>query len=427
MPTRHCPGAKGPNGEAAPTRIPRRYPQRVTAESADTRIPSLGLGQLVLRFLRFGGLAWGGPIAQIAMLRRELVDDEKWISSERFNRTLAVYQVLPGPEAQELCIYFGTLARGRLGGFLAGLSFLLPGFLLMLVLAWWYTEIGMNAPVFVAAFAGAQAAVVALIVRGLHRIGSRAVTDRMLLAIAIAAFAASAAGLYFAVPLLAGAVAYPLARRGNRVLALALIGSLLVGSVALAMTAGQAVDEDPRGVPQHTPSNGELFASGIRAGALTFGGAYTAIPFVEDDAVGEDGWMTTGQFLDGLALSGVIPAPLVIFATFVGYAGGGPLGAVAMTIGIFLPAFAITLVGHRYLEAAVANVRLHAILDGITAAVVGLVAATLLQLAPTAVGTLPALVIFGLALAALYLWRSSAAVAVVIAGAAAAGVLTLGA
>ena len=86
---------------------PRRYAQRVTAESADARVPTLGLGQLVLRFLRFGGLAWGGPIAQIAMLRRELVDDERWISSERFNRTLAVYQVLPGPEAQELCIYFG--------------------------------------------------------------------------------------------------------------------------------------------------------------------------------------------------------------------------------------------------------------------------------------------------------------------------------
>jgi chromate transporter len=399
----------------------------VTAESADARIPSLGLRQLVLRFLRFGGLAWGGPIAQIAMLRREMVDDEKWISSERFNRTLAVYQVLPGPEAQELCIYFGTLARGRLGGLLAGLSFLLPGFLLMLALAWWYTDIGMNTPVFAAAFAGAQAAVVALIVRGLQRIGSRALTDGMLAAIAIAAFVASAAGLLFAVPLVVGAVAYPLARRGHRLVALALIGPLLIGSVALALTAGPAEVDGPVDAPERTPSNGELLVSGIRAGALSFGGAYTAIPFVEADAVGEDGWMTTGQFLDGLALSGVIPAPLVIFATFVGYAGGGPLGAVAMTIGIFLPAFAITLTGHRYLEAAVANVRLHAILDGITAAVVGLVAATLLQLAPTAVGTLPALVIFGLALAALYLWRSSAAVAVVIAGAAAAGVLTLGA
>jgi len=398
----------------------------VTAQSADARIPTLGLGRLVLRFLRFGGLAWGGPIAQIAMLRRELVDDERWITSERFNRTLAIYQALPGPEAQELCIYFGMLARGRIGGFLAGLSFLLPGFVLMLALAWWYTEAGMQAPVFAAAFAGAQAAVVALIVRGLHRIGSRALTDGTLGAIAVAAFAASAAGLIFAVPLLAGAAAYPLARRGYRLVALALLGFLVVGSVAMAVTAGPTIGRGPVGVPQHAPSDGELFVSGIRAGALTFGGAYTAIPFVEDDAVGEAGWMTTSQFLDGLALSGVIPAPLVIFATFVGYVGGGPVGAFAMTFGIFLPAFAITLVGHRYLEAAVANVRLHAILDGITAAVVGLVAATLLQLAPTAVGSVPALVIFGVALAALYLWRASAAVAVVLAGAAVAGVLMLG-
>ena len=131
------------------------------------------------------------------------------------------------------------------------------------------------------------------------------------------------------------------------------------------MTAGQAAVDDPVGARAHAIQRRAVHV-GDSGWCLTFGGAYTAIPFVEDDAVGEDGWMTTGQFLDGLALSGVIPAPLVIFATFVGYAGGGPLGAVAMTIGIFLPAF-ITLVGHRYLEAAVANVRLHAILDGITA------------------------------------------------------------
>src|SRR5262245_7853722 len=88
--------------------------------------------QLLRRFLRFGFLAWGGPVAQIAMIRRELVDEEQWISNERFNRTLAIYQVLPGPEAHELCVYFGYLARGRIGGLLAGLGFMLPGFLLML-------------------------------------------------------------------------------------------------------------------------------------------------------------------------------------------------------------------------------------------------------------------------------------------------------
>src|SRR4029078_6736929 len=107
----------------------------------------------------------------------------------------------------------------------------------------------------------------------------------------------------------------------------------------VALTSDPTGSDREAGDPQHTPSNGELLVSGLRAGALTFGGAYTAIPFVEEDAVGSDGWMTTGQFLDGLALSGVIPAPLVIFATFVGYAGGGPVGALAMTVGIFLPAF----------------------------------------------------------------------------------------
>ena len=361
------------------------------------------------------------------MLRRELVDEERWISSERFNRTLAVYQVLPGPEAQELCIYFGMLTRGRLGGFLAGICFLLPGFILMLALSWWYTEIGISNPAFTAAFAGAQAAVVALIVRGLHRIGSRAVTDRWLLLIALAAFGASALGVPFALPLLAGAVAYPLVRRGFRALALAVLAALLVGSLVWALVLVDPAVEPAAGVPDRVPSNGELLASGLRAGALTFGGAYTAIPFIEDDAVGADGWMTTGQFLDGLALSGVIPAPLVIFATFVGFAGGGALGAIAMTVGIFLPAFAITLIGHRYLEAAVANVRLHAILDGVTAAVVGLVGATLVQLALAALGTLPALGIFAGALIALYLWKASAAVAVVIIGAAVAGLVLLGA
>src|SRR5919112_1128603 len=104
--------------------------------------PRESYSRLFLRFLRFGFLAWGGPVAQIAMIRHELVDEEHWISNERFNRTLAVYQVLPGPEAHELCVYFGMLARGRLGGFLAGLGFMLPGFVLMLALSWAYVRFG---------------------------------------------------------------------------------------------------------------------------------------------------------------------------------------------------------------------------------------------------------------------------------------------
>ena len=95
--------------------------------------PAIGLGALFLKFLRFGCLAFGGPVAQIAMVREALVEDERWISRKRFNRLLAVMQVLPGPEAHELCVHMGMIARGRIGGLLAGLGFMLPGFVLMMV------------------------------------------------------------------------------------------------------------------------------------------------------------------------------------------------------------------------------------------------------------------------------------------------------
>ena len=104
------------------------------------------LAAIFARFLRFGLLAWGGPVAQIAMIKRELVEEEKWLTPERFNRLLAVYQVLPGPEAHELCVHLGMMKRGRLGGILAGLGFMLPGFLLILVLAWVYQRLDLHQP-----------------------------------------------------------------------------------------------------------------------------------------------------------------------------------------------------------------------------------------------------------------------------------------
>ena len=122
-----------------------------------------------------------------------------------------------------------------------------------------------------------------------------------------------------------------------------------------------------------------LFLSGLKAGLLTFGGAYTAIPFVRDDAVGR-GWVSEGQFLDSLALSGVIPAPLIIFATFVGYQAGGLAGALAMTAGIFLPAFSFAFLFFDRLERVIEDERLHRFLEGVAAGVVGLIAVTTLDL-----------------------------------------------
>ncbi len=359
-------------------------------------------GRLFRRFLRFGLLAWGGPVAQIAMIRQELVEEEGWITRERFNRVLAVYQVLPGPEATELCVYFGMVARGRLGGLLAGLGFVLPGFVLMFALSWMYATYGIRGPL-VALFYGAKPAVVALIFRAVHRIGSHALTDRWLAVIALLVALASALGVPFLVTLPLAGLSYTVARRGHANLPLHGFLPLFLAAPLLAAPLA--------------PSLPALFGYGLRSGLLTFGGAYTVIPFLQHDAVVVGQWMSNAQFLDGLALAGILPAPLIIFATFVGYIGGGAAGAVALTVGIFLPAFAFTLLGHDFLEKLVENQSTHAFLDGVTAGVVGLIAVAALQLAREAVTDWQTAAIFALALLALYRWHAKLSVLGVMGGA----------
>ncbi len=390
-------------------------------------VPQEPYGRLFLRFLRFGFLAWGGPVAQIAMIRQELVEEERWISRERFNRTLAVYQVLPGPEAHELCVYFGMLARGRLGGLLAGLGFMLPGFVLMFALSWFYLTFGIHTPLFQGIFLGFQAAVVALIVRAVHRIGEHALHDRWLLGIAGVALAGHLLGIHFAITLMLAGLAYVLASRGSFVPTIVLGVAFLVGTALYAFggsngataTAAQAGGTATPG----SASIPALLLSGLRSGVLTFGGAYTVIPFLQQDAVVRGGWMTNGQFLDGIALGGILPAPLIIFSTFVGYVGGGPLGALAMTFGIFVPAFCFTLLGHDYVERLINKRAVHSFLDGVTAGVVGVIAATTLLLLRQGVTRLPSAIIFGLALLAVYRWKAKAAVAGIVLGAGLLGLL----
>ncbi|HAD04258.1 MAG TPA: hypothetical protein DCF93_06365 [Desulfuromonas sp.] len=160
-----------------------------------------------------------------------------------------------------------------------------------------------------------------------------------------------------------------------------------------------------------------MLRAAFSARLLTFGGAYTVISFLQYDAVVTGGWMSNAQFLDGLALSGILPAPLIIFATFVGYLGGGAWGALALTVGIFLPAFVFTLIGHKYVERMVENKSAHAYLDGVTAGVVGLIAVTALGLCREAVVNLPTLAIFAVALLAIYRWQAKTAVVGIMLGA----------
>lgn len=390
-------------------------------------VPKEPLGRLFLRFLRFGCLAWGGPVPQIAMLRQAFVEEEKWVSAGHFNRVLAVYQVLPGPEAHEMCVYFGMLSRGHVGGLLAGLGFMLPGFVLMFALSWLYVRYGLDTGGAIGVlFASIQAAVAALIVRATARIGQHVLLDGWLWAIGVLAFLAQLLAAPFAITLAAGGLACLLARAAGPRIAAVFVSLCAAALVVVAFQAGfevpaQAATATSGATIARDVGPGVLFLAGLKAGLLTFGGAYTAIPLLQGDAVARGGWMTNGQFLDGLGLSGLLPAPLIIFGTFVGYVGGGPLGATLVTLGIFLPAFAFTLVAHDPLERLVHQPRIRAFLDGVTAAVVGLIAGTAVTLVLPALSRGTTAAIFALALAALWWWNSRLLIPIVIAAAAAIG------
>jgi chromate transporter len=370
------------------------------------------LGSIFSRFLKFGLLAWGGPAAQIEMIKRECVDEEMWVSESSFKRLLAVYQVLPGPEAHELCVYFGRLRGGRMGGFLAGLGFMLPGFVLMLGLSILYVEANLAGQL-EELFYGLTAAVGALVARALVRLGRSFVTDVPLALLAVAAFALTVfVDASFVLVLLAAGIAYELWRNGRRwthrtssfSFAPLAVLAFAAGAITLSLTAA-------------------IFLEGLKAGLLTFGGAFTAIPFLQDSAVGNHHWLTDSQFVDGLAISGVLPAPLIIFSTFVGYLAGGMAGALAMTLGIFLPAFLFPIFLHRQLVAVAENERLHPFLLGVAAAVIGLIAAVTVTILETSVvDAYTALIALG-AFAALNRWHSKLTVVYVMATAGIVGVV----
>jgi chromate transporter len=270
-------------------------------------------------------------------------------------------------------VYFGMVRGGRWGGFLAGLGFMLPGFVLILILAWAYTVFG--AAGLLPLFAGAAPPVTAMIVRALHRIGAHALKTR---------------GLW-AAALVGAALALLLPQGGG-------------GAAAEATSAG-------------------LLGEGLKAGLLSFGGAYTALPFLRAGMVDVYDGVTAQAFIDGLALASVIPAPTVIFGTFLGYLADGLAGAVLVTVGIFAPAFAFTLCGHGYLERAVDNPRLHGALDVVAAMVGGVLAVTAGQIAMQTLDNAWAMAMCAASLLALYMWRSAWAVPAAVLGGLLAGLV----
>ncbi|MBT0962874.1 chromate efflux transporter [Denitromonas iodatirespirans] len=386
-----------------------------SAVSAPAEAPrAVGFGEAVLFWLKLGFISFGGPAGQIAIMHQELVERRRWLSERRFLHALNYCMVLPGPEAQQLATYIGWLMHRTWGGVVAGALFVLPSLLILITLSWIYIAFG-DVPLVAGLFYGIKPAVTAIVLQAAHRIGSRALRNKALWAVAGAAFVA----------IFALQVPFPAI-----VLGAALVG-YVGGRVAPACFVtggghrpaegdfGRALIDDDTPTPAHArfrwPRLAAVLACGAvlwvvpmgllvaglgwdhtltqmgwfftKAALLTFGGAYAVLPYVYQGAVGHYGWLAPTQMIDGLALGETTPGPLIMVVAFVGFVGGylktlfGPeslflAGAVAaclVTWFTFLPSFLFILAGGPLVESTHGELRLTAPLTAITAAVVGVV------------------------------------------------------
>lgn len=333
-------------------------------------------------FGRIGLLSFGGPAAQIALMHRELVEERPWLTEQQFLGALSFCMLLPGPEAMQLATYAGWRMRGTFGGLLAGLLFVLPGAAIMLVLANLYAAYG-AIPLIEAVFLGIKATVIIIVLQALLKVSRKALKGAVAFALAIAAFIAI---FVFEIPfpfiIAAAAVIGALAMKGEAQPAPETQVSLAQTATTVALWAAIWL----------LPLLGLwVFAPGLLAevarffatlAIVTFGGAYAVLAYMVQEVVGNFGWLTTGQMMDALGLAETTPGPLILVTQFVGFmaghqAGGWGMGLLAAIITLwvtFTPCFLWIFAGAPYVEWIASRPRLTGALQGITAAVVGVIA-----------------------------------------------------
>jgi chromate transporter len=328
--------------------------------------------EVFLYFLMLGFVNIGGPVAQITMMYNHIVERKHWLSDDRFVKIMAFCHMLPGPEALQLAIYVGYLKRKLVGGILAGLTFILPGALVMIVLSWLYVAYGslrqVNNVLYVL-----KPAVLGIIGAGIIKLGRASIRNVFLGALLVGAFIGMRfIGLNFLlILLLAGFLnlliteGWPTIWRARATLPTTIGASLLLLPFASSRWLQMAW----------------LF---FKTGLFSFGGAYASIVFLERGAVEQHHWLTNSQLLDGVALSVATPGPFMLFTTFAGYLVGGIGGAIIATFFVFLPSFVFVLAGARYIEMVRHNRWLQAFLAGASAAVVGVIVVVTLDLIPSA-------------------------------------------
>jgi chromate transporter len=386
----------------------------VEGQTVGCPLHGIPFSEAVRIWARIAALSFGGPAGQIAVMHRILVEEKRWIGENRFLHALNYCMLLPGPEAQQLAVYIGWLLHKTKGGLVAGTLFVLPGLLAIMALSWIYAAFG-NVGVVEALFFGLKAAVLAIVLDAVVRIGRRALKNNIMVGLAAAAFVAIFAfGVPFPLIILtaalvgffgghAGLPAFVTGANGHgahggkpvpdvetalgenvpeharpslswslRVSAICLV-LWLVPVAALLLALG----------PDHVFTNIAVFFS--KMAVVTFGGAYAVLAYVAQQAVETYGWLQPGEMLDGLGLAETTPGPLIMVTQFVGFLGAfrdpgglnpfvaGTLGGLLTTWVTFVPCFLWIFLGAPFVEAIRGNQALAAALTAITAAVVGVI------------------------------------------------------
>ncbi|KAG9287138.1 hypothetical protein G9A89_001032 [Geosiphon pyriformis] len=368
----------------------------------NTQVPKLSYLKVFLLFLKFGISSWGSSGAEVSFFKHEFVKKQAWISKKRFKRVYSVYNFLPGPISVELAMYFGCLTAGRLGGVLAGLSFILPGFLLTVLVSYFYVWIGKDNKYFNASFLGIQPMVAAMVLRAVHEKGSHAFISHKtkkfsywLFAFAIISAIQSAFRMNFIIILVVLGLSYVCVHSKNYWCAIMILVIEMTCYTIHIAKKGLPHDEGLGFGVAKTSDPGHILGLGLLAGSISFGGGYAIIPILEAEVVIIGQWITRQTFLDALAVGNIVPGPLVLIATFLGFQGGniycgigcGFLEAGLITIGIFLPCFIFTIIGHNLLERLSQKQLFRAFFDGMLASIVGTILVEALHLLKYSVST----------------------------------------
>jgi chromate transporter len=356
---------------------------------------------------RLGVTSYGGP-AIMGIMQAELQERRKWVSKERFLEGLSVANMLPGATATQLGIFLGYARGGWWGGLIGGLCFVAPAFFIMLALTIAYATLGIT-PIARGALYGLGPVVLALFAVAVYRLGRSAASTVPEVVIGVVAAVASAATSLGIVAILvlagcAGLVFFQSKKPGPPVVVLSSALFLAVLSTAWWLNASAPGSAVARRIPDPN-SLLDIGVYFLKVGAFTIGGGLTMIAFIQDQVVGQFGWLTPREFIDGLALGQLTPGPVLMIAAYVGYKAAGVAGAAVAATAAFLPSFIIMLIMLPVLERVRKLAWMRAVMKGMGPAVIGILAVSLIRLAPTAVPDLFAIVIFAATLIALMVLR----------------------